>query len=156
MYTTLFLTAYYGLFRVSELTVTASNHAVKAKDIQIGYNKKKFMIILRSSKMHGAESQPQIVKISSKQGIQSNSTTTRKQNTTEISLPCPYLALREFATARVPFASDEDKFFVFRDGTSVSALNMRNCLKFTLKSAGFDNRLYSLHSIRSGRAGDLL
>ena len=39
MYTTLFLTAYYGLFRVSELTVTASNHAVKAKDIQIGYNK---------------------------------------------------------------------------------------------------------------------
>ena len=50
LYKTLLLTMYFGLFRSCELTVTPSGHAVKVTDIQIGFNKKKFMFILRSSK----------------------------------------------------------------------------------------------------------
>ena len=40
LYLTLFSTAYYSLFRVGELT--AGNHPVLAKDVQIGDNKKNF------------------------------------------------------------------------------------------------------------------
>ena len=36
LYESLLLTAYFGLFRVSELTATKSGHAVLAKDVQIG------------------------------------------------------------------------------------------------------------------------
>ena len=41
MYKTLFLTTYYGMFRVGE--VTKSQHSIKAKDVFIGENKKKFL-----------------------------------------------------------------------------------------------------------------
>ena len=46
----LFATAYYGLFRVGE--ITDSQHAVKACDVHIGVNKRKLLFILRTSKTH--------------------------------------------------------------------------------------------------------
>ena len=61
LYRALFITAYYGLFRIGELT--ESPHIVKAVDVQIGVNKDKLMFILHTSKMHGLESKLQIIKI---------------------------------------------------------------------------------------------
>ena len=58
-------TTCYGLFRVSELAWTKSGHAALVKDVQIASNKNKFLFVLRSSKTHGAESPPQLVKIAS-------------------------------------------------------------------------------------------
>ena len=51
LYMALFSTAYFGLFRVGELT--ASKHVVKAVNVRIGQNKNKILFILDSSKMHG-------------------------------------------------------------------------------------------------------
>ena len=64
LYKAILSTMYFGLFRIGELT--KSPHVVKARDVQIGSNKKKILLILRSSKTHGPGSKPQQIKISSK------------------------------------------------------------------------------------------
>ena len=63
LYQALFSTAYFGLFRVSELVT--GEHPVLAKDVHIGQNKKKMLFVLHSSKTHTRNVPPQIVKISS-------------------------------------------------------------------------------------------
>ena len=61
MYRALFSTAYFGLFRIGELTF--SEHSIKANDVRIGDNKCKMMFILCSSKTHWRDVKPQVVKI---------------------------------------------------------------------------------------------
>ena len=61
LYKAIFCLAYYGLFRIGELT--RSNHVIKAKDVNIGQNKSKILIILYTSKTHRLELRPQKVKI---------------------------------------------------------------------------------------------
>ena len=61
MYKTYFATSYYGLFRIGE--VTWSQHVILAKDVHLAENKDKLLIVLYSSKTHGKESLPQLVKI---------------------------------------------------------------------------------------------
>ena len=50
LYKALMATAYFGLFRVGELT--ESEHVVKARDVHIALNKDKLMFILHTSKTH--------------------------------------------------------------------------------------------------------
>ena len=64
MWKCLFLIAYFGLFRVGELTL--GSHTIKAKDIYVDKKHKKLKIYLYSSKTHGKESRPQSVKIQGK------------------------------------------------------------------------------------------
>ena len=66
LYQTMFAIAYYGLFRIGELT--ESPHVVKACNISLGTNKNKVMFTLFTSKTHAQESKPQTVKISELQG----------------------------------------------------------------------------------------
>ena len=61
-YRAIFALAYYGMFRIGELTV--GNHPIKACDVHVAMNKFKILIYLRTSKTHGLESRPQKVKIS--------------------------------------------------------------------------------------------
>ena len=63
LFRAIFATAYYGLFRVGELTL--SQHVAKAKDVHVGDNKNKLMIVLHSSKTHSEGDKPQIIKIRS-------------------------------------------------------------------------------------------
>ena len=63
LYQALFATAYFGLFRIGELTF--SEHVVKAVDVHVGTNKDKLMFVLHSSKTHSRGMKPQIIKISS-------------------------------------------------------------------------------------------
>ena len=65
LYRTLLITAYFGLFRIGE--VTKSIHVILAKDIHIGKNKDKLMFVLHSSKTHWFDVKPQVVKISGKE-----------------------------------------------------------------------------------------
>ena len=53
LYTSLFATAYFGLFRVSE--VTSGSHPILVKDVHVAKNKKKLQFILQTSKMHGRD-----------------------------------------------------------------------------------------------------
>ena len=114
------------------------------------------MFVLRSSKTHNKGSKPQIIKISSCQLKGSGTKWDRCSLNKTLELPCPYALLREYANTRIPYRNENDQFFVFSDGSPVSANNLRKCLKDTLKSAGFDCRLYSVHGLRAGRAGDLI
>ena len=50
LYTTLFMTVYYGLFRVGELTT--GSHPVMVGNVHIVENKNKFLLLLRTSKTH--------------------------------------------------------------------------------------------------------
>ena len=148
LYKTLFRTAYFGLFRVGELTNTFSNHAVLAKDVHIGTNKKKFMFVLHSSKTHGPASKPQKIKISS--------TPVGVQGQQSVSKYCPYELLHTFLTMRGGYRSCEEQFFIFRDFLPVQANHMRKILKLLLNKAGFDSTLYDTHSFSLGRSLDLL
>ena len=130
---------------------TDSGHAVRAKDVQIGTNKKKFLFILRSSKTHGEESKPQLVKISKQK------TKARKshKDNKKLKLPCPFQLLRTYSKLRPHYKKDNDQFFVLSDGSNVTAAMLRNCLKESLIAEIFEPSLYLLHCLRSGRATDL-
>ena len=67
LYKTIFI-AYYGMFRIGKLTL--SKHTLKAKDVHIGTNKNKIMIILYSSKTHAKHHYPQKIKIASTARVQ--------------------------------------------------------------------------------------
>ena len=60
LYKALFALAYYGLFRISELTSGA--HPVQAKNVHITQNKNKLLFMLFTSKTHGLKSRPQRIK----------------------------------------------------------------------------------------------
>ena len=51
LYLALFSTAYYGLLRIGE--VTYSQHVLLAKDVHVGTNKNKMLLVLHTSKTHG-------------------------------------------------------------------------------------------------------
>ena len=85
LYQALFSTAYFGLFRVGELTL--SQHVITVNNIHIGVNKKKMMFVLRTSKTHWKDVKPQIVKISSHDSATGKNSSV--QNTFEDWM-CPY------------------------------------------------------------------
>ena len=149
LYRAIFSTGYYGLFRIGELT--EGSHPVMARDVQIGMNKNKLMFILRSSKTHGQDAKPQIIKISSRD-FDSKS---KLQKSTELYQSCPYEILRNYLKVRKSFIFPWEPFFVFKDCSLVQPYHVRKILKKTLLIAGFDPKLYSFHSLRGGRALDL-
>ena len=99
LYLTMLLVGYYGLFRVGELT--ASNHSIKAKDVHVGNNKDKILIVLYSSKTHSKESRSQEVRI----------TATKGQRHT---FNCPFDYNRKYIKLRGIYKSQNDNFFHFK------------------------------------------
>ena len=149
LYQTLFATAYYGLFRVGELTDTPSGHAVKARDVHIGQNKKKLMFVLHTSKTDWFNTKPQTIKISS---MDTNQLQTIHSSNNEF---CPFQLLRRYIALRGERRNDNEQFFIFRDGTPVSAQNFRKTLRQTLTALNLDEMLYCGQSLRAGRTCDL-
>ena len=86
------LSAYYGLLRAGE--VASGPHSLRARDVLIGRNKKKFLFILWTSKTHGRGSKPQRIKISA-QKIESVS-----QDEVDSDTHCPFNMLRNFSDMR--------------------------------------------------------
>ena len=99
---TIFVTAYFGLFQIGELTT--GDHTVKAVDVQIGQNKRKLMFILRSSKTHGKYNKPQIVKIE-------KDNDTAKNSQPEKGKIDPFTLLRKYIKARRSCISHSEPFF---------------------------------------------
>ena len=157
LYRALFITAYFGLFRVGELML--GTHPVKAKDVYIGTNKKQLIFILWSSKTHTPGQKPQIIKIKSNE-IQRNYKSQDEQNpglnSDSLADYCPFEIIDQFLAVRKPFKSHDEQFFVFRDRTPVTAYHFNSILNKTLENCGIDSKLYTATSFRSGRAGDLL
>ena len=146
LYRALFSAAYFGLFRVSELT--KGEHGVKVTDVHIGVNKDKFLFVLRSSKTHGKYVKPQQIKVSAQ--------TDRETVTNENKEICPFTLLRQYSAARPDYFSQKENFFVFRDFTPVTVAQMRSTLRTALQKAGFQSKAYCTQSFRAGRSVDLL
>ena len=138
--------AYYGLFRVGELTF--SSHVVRVKDVHIGQNKNKLLFVLHTSKMHGRDSWLQTVKIVGQ--------SLKKRGNSHSPQFCPFQLLQEYLQHRKAFHSKSEQFFVFCDRSPVGLQHMRNALKNILSIAGFDPALYGTHSLRIGMATDML
>ena len=52
--------------------------------------------------------------------------------------------------------SPNEHFFVFRDHSPVKPVYLRRVLKAALINIGIDHRLYSFHSLRIGKASQLI
>ena len=147
LYQALFITAYFGMFRVGELTT--GTHPVLAKDVHIADNKNKMMFVLHTSKTHWTNNNPQIIKISSVK--QNNSSSANSL------WFCPYKLIRNYLSVRKKeFRSTNEPFFIFRDRSPVTPDNFRRTLKLALEMARLNFRNYNCQSFRSGRASDLL
>ena len=152
LFKTLFSTMYYGLLRVSE--VSSGGHPVLARDVHIRGNKKKFMMILRTSKTHWKNMKPQIIKISASKSIVGDKF--KKDSTTTMdNTSCPYQLLRDFASIRGGYVEDSEPFFMFSDRSHISPQQVNTCLKMVVKETGSDDTLYSGHSMRIGRTSGL-
>ena len=127
----MFVTAYFGLFRIGE--ISAGDHPVLARDVHIGENKDKLMFILRSSKTHNIGSKPQTVKL---QALGDN----KGKFSHHV---CPFWAVKQYLKVRPKYISGQEQFFVFGDRTPVSADKFRLILKKVLHTSGFDAELYS-------------
>ena len=61
LYSTMFCTAYYGMFRIGE--IAASQHIIKAKDVHVRMNKNKLMFVLHTSKTHNRSNKHKSLKL---------------------------------------------------------------------------------------------
>ena len=97
LYRTLFCVCYYGLLRVSE--VCSGAHPILANDVHIATNEKKFLFVLHTSKTHGLESSPQLVKMSAVLSKKNNKFRKGKHDQRNYFQTdfCPYTLLMEFA-----------------------------------------------------------
>ena len=129
MYKTLFILAYYGMFRIGELA--KGDHSVRAKNVHVGKNKKKILMILYSSKTHNKESYPQEVRISAENDTE---LTSRKSKNF-----CPFKLARRFMDLRGGFNDDEDIFFTCSDGSPVFTAPSQKCVVKTPICSKFES-----------------
>ena len=117
-------------------------------DIHIGSNKRKFLLILHTSKTHWKNNKPQMIKITASKlkghGTDNNA---RIHIQNKIELPCPYTLLKQYAILRGGYVNDEEPFFVFSNRTPLSARHVSVCLRTIIKEAGFNTSVYSSHSL---------
>ena len=152
MYKALFITAYFGLFRIGKLT--AGTHPVKALDVHIGENKNKMMFVLRSSKTHNKSDHPQIIKLT-----QENATSPTVSHALHIHSKqlCPFQALCNYMQVwKRSCYQVQEPFFVFKDRSPVKLVHMRAVLRRALDGAGLNHEFYGVHSLHIGRASDML
>ena len=147
LYLALFCSSYFGLLRVGE--VTSGFHSVKAADVHIGENKDKVIFMLRTSKTHWMDSEPQLVKIS-------GTVTAKTRKVTVSSRWCPFAVLDHYASLRPTCVSQTEPFFIFSDRQCIKPSHMRSVLKHILTIKGFNSNYYDTHSLCIGMACDLL
>ena len=150
MYRALFTTAYYGMFRVGELT--ASDHVLKAKDVYVGENKDKFRFVLFTSKTHNKRDNLQIIKINS---IPSEINENLSETQLYTASLCPFKLMMLYSDIRSTYRTAEEQFFIFSDGSPVQPRHFSTLLKKAIQALHLNPKLYGTHSFRAGRSVDL-
>ena len=147
LYAAVFCSAYFGLLRIGEIAI--GSHPILAINTHTGVNKKKILFVLTTSKTHGKNKKPQVIKISvtmSKQRQMQN----RKQSL------CPFTHISNYVLIRHSCKSKDEPFFVFHDDSPIPAQELRKVLSVILRRLKFNPSLYSFHGFRAGRATNLL
>ena len=140
--------SYYGMLRIGE--VSTGDHPIKATDVHIGQNKQKLMIILQTSKTHNLFDKPQIIKISAIERLRD----VGDQKMLTIG-SCLFNLVRKYLEIRPNCPSEHELLFIFRDGSDVKPVHLRNMLQQLTQSLGLNHTLYSFHGFRGGCATDL-
>ena len=146
LYKAIFAIGYYGLLRVGELT--EGPHVVKACNVHLGTNKDKLLLVLYSSKTHDEGSQPQKVKITANYAERSGKYFERNF--------CPFKLMEHYISVRGSYESLEENFFIFSDRSPVTAETARKLLKKIIRVLGLNPDFYDMHSLRIGRASDVI
>ena len=141
------VTAYYGLFRIGELTF--SEHAVRAKDVHVGTNKKKMLFVLHSSKTHDKGSKPQLIKVTS---MPTAALPNFKNTMGDANVSCPFEILNDYIAVRKKRKTHlpNEQFFIYEDRSPVYPDHFRCVLKKALKSVKIDASYYTSHSLCAG------
>ena len=147
LYKAMLMASYCGLLRAGE--VAQGPHVLKAKDVFIGKNKKKFLFILWTSKTHDRGSKPQMIKISATKNADMHEPMSNN--------PCPFEILNNFIDIRPERdpQNQNEQFFCFADKSPVTPDHFRKVLKESIKRCKLNPDLYNLHSLRIGRCRDL-
>ena len=144
LYLALFVLAYYGLLRISE--VAEGPHTLKAKDIKVAEHGKKKLLVLYSSKSHGKDRHSQKIKI---EGLSS------QRHFHSHRFFCPFQLTKNYLQVRGDYILDSDQLFIFRDRLNVQQHHIRKVLRDTLTSLGLEASMYGFHSLQAGRTVDL-
>ena len=148
---------YYGLLRVGELT--ASPHVVKAKNVNLGVNKDKLLIVLYSSKTHDESVRPQKIKIQSdKTGLMAFPHRNKKNMKLAQRCFCPFNLINDYIKRRKLIketVTSDEQFFIYQDGSPVQGEQVRNILRELINRLGLNGSLYDVHSLRIGRSSDM-
>ena len=146
LYKALFALAYYGLMRISELTFSnLATHYVRAKDLHVGRNKDKILLVLYTSKTHGRESRPQEIKI---EASEDQSKTSRHF--------CLFKLMRQYMSLRGDYDDDNEPLFMFQGSVCITPVHVRSVLRECLDKLNLDSKLYDTHSFRVGMATDMV
>ena len=88
--------------------------------------------------------------------IRINTVPIRNSNQTGNNGVCHFRLLSNYLTVRGKYAQDNEPLFIFCDGSPVTPNNYCLLLKKLLCFNRLNPRLYCIHGIRVGHAGDLL
>ena len=146
LYKTMFVVAYYGLFRVGE--ITDSEHNIQARNVHAGRKCNKYLFVLLSSKTHTIRDRPQKVRI--------NAQTRTSRDGRAVRFFCPIELLNEYSNLRGEYTTLNEPFFILPNRNPPTANMLREILKAMLTNLKLDPGWYGTHSFRSGRATDLL
>ena len=117
---------YYGLMRIGEMT--EGPHALKTKDVFVGKNKRKLLLLLHLSKTHDEGDIPQQIKIVANQAEETGAYANRHF--------CPFKVVDDYMKLRGPYYEENEQFFVFRDKTPVRSTNVANVLRSAIDELG--------------------
>ena len=152
LYTTIFITMFYGMFRIGELAL--GPHTVVVNDVHISENKVKLLFVLWTSKTHTKGSRPQKIKI--KKNSQKRMIRQKPDNNYNACKWCLFAMLSNYVRIRRSAKQPSEPFFIFRDRSPVQPKHLREVLCKALQENEFNSSLYSVHSLRAGRALQLL
>ena len=130
----MFLMAFFGLFRIGELTIqTDGSISLFLECINLVNNQ---IVLMISNFKHNADRRPVKILI----------------NSQTISSLCPVRALSEYLKIR---GLKKGPLFCFSDGKPIPRTFFTSRLKFCLNFCGLDTKLYQSHSFRIGCASFL-
>ena len=146
LYKAIASTGYCGMLRIGEMT--SGDHPINVRDVFVGRNNKKILIILRTSKTHSIADNPQQVKIADQE---------EDNNIFSKSIRhCLFHLLKTYYEIRKHTGDKKGPLFISSDRSPVKPENFRFALKSAIKRCGLDPNNYDTHFLRSGRSVDLL
>lgn len=138
LYTMAFTLAYFGMMRISELTL--GPHNLCARNVWKANDATHYLLTLTSSKTHGEKSSPQKIRIWPEDDMAPNW--------------CPVYLLDRYIKYR-PTGFARGPFLIHKDGSPLTQYQFRTELQETIRSIDLNPEYYDSHSFRGGRATDL-